>query len=80
MELQHIQYTSPLFKPHERNGIIASNVGLTVMTSILYLWEQKVGFEYFFKLYFVPYLVRRRITRRYRYLTSVGDSCRTIGS
>ena len=57
MQLQHFQPSSPLFKPHERNGIIASNVGLTVMSCILYLWKQQVGFEYFFKLYFVPYLV-----------------------
>ena len=55
--LQHFQPSSPLFKPHERNGIIASNIGLTVMASILYLWTQQVGLGYFFKLYFVPYLV-----------------------
>jgi hypothetical protein len=57
MQLQHFQPSSPLFKPHERNGIIASNVGLTVMSSILYLWKQQVGLGYFIKLYFVPYLV-----------------------
>ena len=27
------------------------------MSSILYLWKEQVGFGYFFKLYFVPYLV-----------------------
>lgn len=57
MRLQHFQPSSPLFKPHERNGIIASNVGLVVMSSILYLWKLQVGLGYFIKLYFVPYLV-----------------------
>ena len=57
MRLQHFQPSSPLFKPHERNGIIASNVGLIVMSSILYLWKQQVGLGYFIKLYFIPYLV-----------------------
>ena len=57
MQLQHFQPSSPLFKPHERNGIIASNVGLIVMSYILYLWKQQVGLGYFLKLYFVPYLV-----------------------
>ena len=82
MQLQHFQPSSPLFKPHERNGIIASNIGLTVMSCILYLWKQQVGFEYFFKLYFVPYLVGHTGLPQNlcRCLTSVGDSCRTIGS
>ncbi|KAF8182679.1 delta-12 fatty acid desaturase [Pholiota molesta] len=53
----HFQPSSPLFKPHERNGIIASNIGLTVMSSILYLWTREVGFSNFLKLYFVPYIL-----------------------
>jgi len=53
----HFQPSSPLFKPHERNGIIASNIGLSVMSSVLYLWTKEVGLGYFFKLYFVPYLL-----------------------
>ena len=31
------------------------------MASILYLWKQQVGLAYFFKLYFIPYLVGHRI-------------------
>ena len=54
---QHFQPSSPLFKPNERKGIIASNIGLTVMSSVLYLWTKQVGIGYFAKLYFVPYLV-----------------------
>lgn len=81
MQLQHFQPSSPLFKPHERNGIIASNIGLTVMSSILYLWTQQVGLGYFLKLYFVPYLVCHWITHNTNQcLISVGDSCQTIGS
>lgn len=53
----HFQPSSPLFKPHERKGIIASNIGLAVMSSVLYLWTQKVGLHYFIKLYFVPYIL-----------------------
>ncbi|KAG6872700.1 hypothetical protein C0995_007368 [Termitomyces sp. Mi166 len=55
--LQHFQPSSPLFKPHERNGIIASNIGLTVMSCILYLWTREVGLPNFLKLYFVPYIL-----------------------
>jgi hypothetical protein len=57
MSPQHFQPSSPLFKPHERKGIIASNIGLTAMSSILYLWTKQVGLGFFAKLYFVPYLV-----------------------
>ncbi|KAF9524564.1 delta-12 fatty acid desaturase [Crepidotus variabilis] len=53
----HFQPSSALFKPHERNGIIASNVGLSVMSYILHLWAKEVGFSYFVKLYFIPYLL-----------------------
>ncbi|KAG5636052.1 hypothetical protein H0H81_009248 [Sphagnurus paluster] len=53
----HFEPSSPLFKPHERKGIIASNIGLSVMASILYLWTKQVGLEYFIKLYFVPYIL-----------------------
>ncbi|PPQ94926.1 hypothetical protein CVT25_004412 [Psilocybe cyanescens] len=52
----HFQPSSPLFKPHERNGIIASNIGLSTMSVVLYLWTKEVGLGYFLKLYFVPYL------------------------
>ncbi|KAG6828272.1 hypothetical protein H0H92_008579 [Tricholoma furcatifolium] len=53
----HFQPSSPLFKPHERNGIIASNIGLAIMSCILFLWTQKVGLHYFVKFYFVPYIL-----------------------
>ncbi|KAF8152582.1 delta-12 fatty acid desaturase [Crassisporium funariophilum] len=53
----HFYPSSPLFKPHERKGIIASNIGLTVMSSILYLWTKEVGVGYFCKLYLVPYIL-----------------------
>nr|BAL02933.1 delta-12 fatty acid desaturase [Pholiota nameko] len=53
----HFQPSSPLFKPHERNGIIASNIGLTAMASVLYLWTREVGSSNFIKLYFIPYIL-----------------------
>jgi len=52
----HFFPSSPLFKPHERPGIIASNIGLSAMACVLYLWTQQVGLNMFLKLYFVPYL------------------------
>ncbi|KAG6887661.1 hypothetical protein C0995_013686 [Termitomyces sp. Mi166 len=53
----HFQPSSPLFKPHERNGIIASNIGLSAMSCVLYLWAREVGLHNFLKLYFVPYVL-----------------------
>ncbi|KAF8653567.1 hypothetical protein AX16_003877 [Volvariella volvacea WC 439] len=53
----HFQPSSPLFKPHERNGIIASNIGLSIMAFILYTWTNQVGLSNFLKLYFVPYIL-----------------------
>ncbi|KAF5337897.1 hypothetical protein D9757_010317 [Collybiopsis confluens] len=53
----HFAPSSPLFKPHERNGIIASDIGLTVMSCILYMWTQTVGLSAFIKFYFVPYIL-----------------------
>ncbi|KAF8879058.1 delta-12 fatty acid desaturase [Infundibulicybe gibba] len=53
----HFQPSSPLFKPHERNGIIVSNIGLTAMSCILYLWAKEVGVANFAKLYFIPYIL-----------------------
>jgi hypothetical protein len=54
---QHFRPSSPLFKPHERNGVIMSNIGLAAMSCMLYLWTQDVGLANFFKFYFVPYVV-----------------------
>ncbi|KAG6829242.1 hypothetical protein H0H87_012189 [Tephrocybe sp. NHM501043] len=53
----HFQPSSPLFKPQERNGVIASNIGITFMCCALYLWTDKVGLHNFLKLYFVPYML-----------------------
>ncbi|KAF8057365.1 delta-12 fatty acid desaturase [Lyophyllum atratum] len=53
----HFQPSSPLFKPHERKGVIASNIGLTLMSCLLYMWTREVGIANFAKLYFVPYLL-----------------------
>ncbi|KAG6827400.1 hypothetical protein H0H92_011928 [Tricholoma furcatifolium] len=53
----HFLPSSSLFKPRERNNIILSNLGITFMVFILYLWTQEVGFHYFIKLYFVPYII-----------------------
>ncbi|KAG6840653.1 hypothetical protein C0991_005332 [Blastosporella zonata] len=53
----HFQPSSPLFKPHERKGIIASNIGLTFMSCVLYLWTREVGTHNFLKLYFIPYIL-----------------------
>ncbi|KJA16240.1 hypothetical protein HYPSUDRAFT_207206 [Hypholoma sublateritium FD-334 SS-4] len=53
----HFQPSSALFKPRERLGIIASNIGLTTMVTILCIWTRDVGFHNFLKLYFVPYIL-----------------------
>ncbi|TFK71172.1 delta-12 fatty acid desaturase [Pluteus cervinus] len=53
----HFKPSSPLFKPHERNGIIASNIGLAVMSSILYMWTKEVGLSNLAKFYLVPYIL-----------------------
>ncbi|KAG5639052.1 hypothetical protein H0H81_007310 [Sphagnurus paluster] len=72
----HFQPSSPLFKPHERKGIVASNIGLAVMSSVLYLWTQKVGLHYFIKLYFVPYIVSGHSLALYVWLMSL---CMAVG-
>ncbi|KAJ3492009.1 hypothetical protein NLI96_g282 [Meripilus lineatus] len=53
----HFLPSSPLFKPHERNGIIASNIGLAVMVTLLGIFASNVGFTGFIKFYFIPYLL-----------------------
>jgi fatty acid desaturase len=53
----HFFPSSPLFKPHERPGIIASDIGISFMSCVLYLWTKQVGLHMFLKLYFVPYLL-----------------------
>ncbi|KAJ3925446.1 MAG: delta-12 fatty acid desaturase [Lentinula lateritia] len=53
----HFNPYSPLFKPHERSGVVISDIGLTIMVCILYQWTNKVGFGQFLRLYFAPYLL-----------------------
>ena len=55
---KHFSTNSPLFKDHQRRGVAISNLGLTVMSCILIEYSRAVGGWGFFKLYFVPYLVR----------------------
>ncbi|KAF5335826.1 hypothetical protein D9611_009655 [Ephemerocybe angulata] len=53
----HFRPSSALFKPHERSKIVASNVGLAVMASLLILWTSHVGFWSFVRFYLVPYIL-----------------------
>ncbi|KAL0071160.1 hypothetical protein AAF712_001720 [Marasmius tenuissimus] len=53
----HFMPTSPLFKDKDRRGIIASNLGISFMTSALYLWSKHVGVAMFVKLYLIPYIL-----------------------
>lgn len=57
MFLQHFSPKSSLFKPEERNGIIASDIGIFIMSFVLYLWAAEIGFSKFLLLYGVPYIV-----------------------
>ncbi|KAF4576275.1 hypothetical protein EYR36_001127 [Pleurotus pulmonarius] len=53
----HFLPSSPLFKPHERNDIIASNIGLATMSTVLWIYTGNVGLATFIKIYFIPYLL-----------------------
>ncbi|KAF9467195.1 fatty acid conjugase [Collybia nuda] len=53
----HFNPSSPLFKPHERNGIIASNIGLATMSYVLWGYAKDVGATDFIRLYFIPYIL-----------------------
>lgn len=55
--VNHFSPSSPLFTSRDRNGVVMSNVGLSVMAGILYLYTRQVGFWAMVKLYFVPYLL-----------------------
>jgi omega-6 fatty acid desaturase (delta-12 desaturase) len=55
--IKHFSLSSPLFKPHERRGIIASNIGLGIMACLLNFFYKQVGFAGFVRFYVVPYLV-----------------------
>lgn len=53
----HFNPSSPLFKPHERRGIIISDIGLCFILAILCFYTSQVGFGSLFRLYIVPYLL-----------------------
>jgi hypothetical protein len=53
----HFHPHSSLFKPHERVGVIISDIGIAIMVCMLYNWTKQVGFSHFVCLYFVPFLV-----------------------
>ncbi|KXN88413.1 Delta(12) fatty acid desaturase [Leucoagaricus sp. SymC.cos] len=52
----HFSPSSPLFKPHERRGIIASDIGLVIMACFLGVFYRQVGFAAFVRFYVIPYL------------------------
>ncbi|KAK1227468.1 hypothetical protein PQX77_009531 [Marasmius sp. AFHP31] len=52
----HFHPNSALFKPHERNGVIASDVGLIAMLIALSRWTSNVGFWHCVALYLVPWM------------------------
>ncbi|KAJ7212529.1 delta-12 fatty acid desaturase protein [Mycena pura] len=52
----HFSPSSVLFKKHEYNKIVASNVGILVVTSILVQYSLKFGFTALLKHYIIPYL------------------------
>jgi omega-6 fatty acid desaturase (delta-12 desaturase) len=56
--LQHFLPSSSLFKPKERKGIVASDLGILTMSYVLYVWSTRIGLSNFVKLYFIPYIVR----------------------
>jgi omega-6 fatty acid desaturase (delta-12 desaturase) len=53
----HYNPYSKLFKEYERSGIVASDIGLTVMSCLLYAYFKPLGLAAFMKFYFIPYLL-----------------------
>ncbi|KAF9066356.1 delta-12 fatty acid desaturase [Rhodocollybia butyracea] len=53
----HFNPSSTLFKPHDRWGVVASDIGLISMCLLLYKWTQTTGISSFLKFYFVPYML-----------------------
>ncbi|KAL0570122.1 hypothetical protein V5O48_011838 [Marasmius crinis-equi] len=53
----HFDPHSLLFKPHERNGIIASDVGLIVTLAALCWWTSIAGLGQLIRLYLVPWML-----------------------
>ncbi|KAJ7170727.1 delta-12 fatty acid desaturase [Mycena crocata] len=52
----HFHPSSALFKPHERKGIVASNIGLCFMMLLLVKFGSHFGGGAVIKLYFLPYM------------------------
>jgi hypothetical protein len=55
---QHFNPDSSLFRPSIRHKIVLSDIGLLLNAAILFMVFRPFGLATFFKLYFVPYLVR----------------------
>ncbi|KAF5391131.1 hypothetical protein D9757_003022 [Collybiopsis confluens] len=53
----HFNPNSPLFKPHQRSRIVLTDIGLTAMICLLYIWARTVGLGQFIRLYFLPFLL-----------------------
>ncbi|KAJ3825402.1 delta-12 fatty acid desaturase [Lentinula raphanica] len=53
----HFNPNASLFKPHERSGVVMSDIGLMLMVYILSSWTKQVGLGQFVRLYFIPYLI-----------------------
>jgi len=53
----HFSPSSPLFKSQERRGIIASDIGLCIMASLLGVFCTQVGLANFVRFYVIPYLL-----------------------
>jgi omega-6 fatty acid desaturase (delta-12 desaturase) len=57
--IQHFLPSSVLFKKKEHSKIVASNLGLILVSSALVQYNLKHGFAALMKHYVVPYIVRR---------------------
>jgi len=52
----HFHPQSPLFEPRDAKNIIISDIGLAIMSIVLYTAIQNFGFSTVFLMYFAPYL------------------------
>lgn len=46
----------PLFAPHQRNGVLLSDIGVFLWLSVIITWSIKRSFLEMFRIYLVPYL------------------------
>ncbi|KAJ8074956.1 hypothetical protein PM082_019283 [Marasmius tenuissimus] len=53
----HFNPYSAMFRPHERKGVIASDVGLVIMLGVLFFWSNTIGFAQFARLYVFPWML-----------------------